>query len=344
MPPPRPPIAPFALIAAIVVLTAGAFAYAAGVFSPHRLSPSEFIAALRPPEGPALGHRRNHARGICVTGSFTATGQAAQLSRAAVFAHGTYPVLGRFSLGSANLAASDADTRVRGLALQITTPDGAVWRSANIDPPFFPVATPAAFRELLAAGGNPHNVGAVVARHPEIAHFGAWAKSAPWTASFAEEPYNGLDAFRVTAAGGVTRAVRWSFQPTTPAEPVSQADLARRGPDFLDQDLRTRLAAGPLRWTLVLTVADPSDPTADPSHPWPPGRRTVTAGTLNIEHAEEEADGPCRDINFDPTILPAGIATSDDPFPSARSAVYAKSYDLRTAEEADFPHTASHNP
>jgi hypothetical protein len=40
--------------------------------------------------------------------------------------------------------------------------------------------------------------------------------------------------------------------------------------------------------------------------------------------------GPCRDINFDPTVLPAGIKTSNDPFPAARSSVYAKSYDRRT--------------
>ena len=33
----------------------------------------------------------------------------------------------------------------------------------------------------------------------------------------------------------------------------------------------------------------------------------------------------------------AGIRTSDDPFPAARSAAYAKSYDRRTAEAKDYP-------
>ncbi|MBC7665511.1 MAG: catalase, partial [Caulobacter sp.] len=41
----------------------------------------------------------------------------------------------------------------------------------------------------------------------------------------------------------------------------------------------------------------------------------------------------------DPTVLPSGIATSDDPFPAARSAAYAGSYDRRTAETKDYPHT-----
>jgi len=55
--------------------------------------------------------------------------------------------------------------------------------------------------------------------------------------------------------------------------------------------------------------------------------------------AEAEADGPCRDFNYDPTILPSGIAVSDDPLLAARSAAYAKSFDLRTAEAADYPYT-----
>jgi hypothetical protein len=33
---------------------------------------------------------------------------------------------------------------------------------------------------------------------------------------------------------------------------------------------------------------------------------------------EAEGDGNCRDINFDPLVLPAGIAPSDDPLLSAR--------------------------
>ena len=59
---------------------------------------------------------------------------------------------------------------------------------------------------------------------------------------------------------------------------------------------------------------------------------------------EAEANGPCRDINFDPTVLPEGMQTSDDPFPAARSSVYRKSYDLRTAEARDYPRTEAARP
>ena len=62
---------------------------------------------------------------------------------------------------------------------------------------------------------------------------------------------------------------------------------------------------------------------------------------LLTQTSAAERDGPCRDINFDPAVLPAGMRTSDDPFPAARSAAYAKSYDLRTAEAKDYPRTAT---
>ena len=125
---------------------------------------------------------------------------------------------------------------------------------------------------------------------------------------------------------------------TEPIVRISRAEeLSRR----LEQEIVDRVGRGPLHWTLVVTVANPGDPTADPTKAWPEDRRTVEVGTLTVQRIEAEADGPCRDINFDPTVLPSGIRTSDDPFPAARSSVYAKSYDLRTAESKDYPRNAT---
>ena len=40
-------------------------------------------------------------------------------------------------------------------------------------------------------------------------------------------------------------------------------------------------------------------------------------------------------------VLPPGMRVSDDPFPAARSAAYAVSYNRRTAEEKDYPRQAT---
>ena len=331
------------LIAVIIAGGAAAFAYTAGWFSPQRLTPEKMVAALAPPTGVALGHRRNHAKGICFTGVFEANGGGSALSKAPVFTWGQYPVLGRFNLGTADANAPDATVRVRGMGLQISTPDGELWRTAMIDPPFFPVSTPQAFYELLIASGckDPNAMKTFAGAHPEIAAFGAWAKSAPWTGSYAEDRFNSLNSFVFTDSSGGEKTVRWSLLPAANPVPISQEDLAKRGPDFLEQEITERVRGGPQRWTMVVSVANPGDPTADPSKAWPEDRRAIEVGTLTVKQIEPEPDGPCRDINFDPTVLPSGMRTSDDPFPAARSAAYAKSYDLRTAEAKDYPRTVT---
>lgn len=339
-PTPRSGAGSLVLIAVIVAAGAGAFAFTAGWLSPGRLTPTKLVEALAPPDGAAPGHRRNHAKGICFTGEFEANGNGAELSRARVFSRGQYKALGRFNLGSPDPDAPDATVRTRGMGLQIATPDGEVWRTAMIDLPFFPAATPETFYELLRTSGSkdPNAMKTLAAAHPEIATFSEWATSAPWTASYAEQPYNSLNAFIFVDGSGTEHAVRWSLVPQAQVVAISQADLTKLGPDHLAQDITDRIAKAPQRWTLTVTVANPGDPTADPSKPWPKERRTVDVGTLVVRQIEAERDGPCRDVNFDPTILPGGIKVSDDPFPAARSSVYAKSFDLRTSEAKSYPY------
>ena len=329
------PLRSLVIIAAVVGVAAVAFAYTAGWLSPQRLTPKKLVAALAPPGGPALGHRRNHAKGICFTGTFDANGEGSALSRAQVFVRGQYPVVGRFNLATADPNAADAMVRVRGLGIRITTPDGQEWRSAMIDAPIFPVSTPQDFYELLTASGSndPDAMKKFIASHPGFLTFVSWAKSAPWTGSYAEEPYNSLNSFLFVDGSGEAHPIRWSLVPAAQPVPVSPDELAKRGPDFLEQEITRRVAAGPQRWSLVVTIANPGDQTADPNKAWPADRRTVEVGTLIVQQIEPERDGPCREIIFDPTVLPAGIKTSDDPFPAARSAAYSRSYNSRTAEE-----------
>jgi catalase len=338
--PSRAPLGSLALIAIVVALGAGAFATTAGWLSPHRLTPGQMIAALTPPSGPPLGHRRNHAKGICFTGTFEANGNGVALSRAAVFAPGQYPALGRFNLGTPNPAEADATVRVRGMGLRIATPDGQEWRTAMINAPVFAVSTPQAFHELLLAAGSksPGAMEAFAKANPEIAGFADWDKNAPWTASYAEDRFNGLNSFIFTDASGTDHAVRWSLLPAAQIVPVQPEDIGKLGPDGLETEIAARVRdQGPLRWTMRVTVANAGDPTNDPTKAWPDDRRTIEVGTLVVQRIEAEPDGPCRDINFDPAVLPPGMRTSDDPFPAARSAVYRESYDLRTAEAKDYP-------
>ncbi|WP_193163310.1 catalase family peroxidase [Microbulbifer hainanensis] len=326
------------LVALPVVALGAAFAYVAGALAPDRLTPTTYVRQLEANAGVHPGYRRNHAKGLCVDGYFDSSGAAAALSSAAVFAPGRTPVVGRFSIPGGNPLASDGKALVRSLALQFTADDGQQWRMAMISSPVFVVSRPEAFIELLraqaptAASGKPDpaRVSAFFAQHPETAAFRAWAGSHTPSDSFANTQYNSLNSFFLINDHGRRQAVRWSFVPQTPFAPGA----ADAGDDFLFDDIAARLAQGPLRWQLVLQLARPGDPVDDATHAWPASNPHIGAGTLVLTGGAPRAEGACRDINFDPLIVPQGVVPSADPLLAARSAVYARSFDKRIGEQA----------
>jgi len=61
-------------IGAVMLSVAGAFAYTGGWLSPVRLTQDRMIAAFQDANGAHPGFRRNHAKGVCVTGWFESSG------------------------------------------------------------------------------------------------------------------------------------------------------------------------------------------------------------------------------------------------------------------------------
>ncbi len=70
----------FITIAAVMIVTVLAFGYAGGWLSPQRLSPARMAEVLQETNGSHPGFRRNHAKGVCVTGYFDSNGAGRQLS------------------------------------------------------------------------------------------------------------------------------------------------------------------------------------------------------------------------------------------------------------------------
>jgi catalase len=117
--------------------------------------------------------------------------------------------------------------------------------------------------------------------------------------------------------------------PAQPFEPISTADPGQADKNYLFDALIASIHKNPLQWHLVIIVGQPGDPTNDATLPWPPDRQQIDVGTLTIDHVESDDTSPARDINFDPLVLPNGIATSDDPILSTRSAAYSVSFTRR---------------
>ena len=329
-------LASTAAVGAIVGLVAIGYAGAAGLFSDD-LTPTAIVDRQ---EGnmPFPGFRRAHAKGICITGQFRSSGGLQQLSRSEMFEPGAVtPFVGRFSIGGANPTAPDLKAGVRSLALDFRLENGERWRTAMNTPPVLAVRDAQAFFVQIASTApdpktgkpDPMRLAAFAEAHPEGAPFRAWQKAYVPSSSFATERYHSINAFLLINGNGAEQPVRWRAEPVLAPLPVAGEDV-----NALQVDLASRTKTGPVAFRLIFTLAQRGDAINDPSTPWPSDRQEVEAGLIEIVGAQSQLEGQCNAINFDPLILPVGIAPSDDPILHARSGAYAVSYRRRAAENA----------
>lgn len=336
----RQKLARLAIIAVIPLLLIALLLWAGGWLDRSRLTSDKLVMALEKSGGRHPGFRRNHAKGVCILGDFSSNGNASALSRAALFAPGVTPVVGRLAIAGGNPHAPDYTVPVRSMALAFYQKNGEQWRTGMNAMPFFPVQSVEGFYDLQVATlpdartgkPDPAKVQAFVQQHPEIKRFFGWAKQAVPSSSWISDRFNSLNAFNFIDAAGHSHLVRWSMVPHADYQPIAVKE--KGDADFLRNDLQQRLAQGPQQWDLIITEADAGDKGNDASVAWPDDRRKITAGTLTIHTMTAQQDGACNDINYDPLILPDGIAASDDPLLNARSSAYAKSYNARTHEQA----------
>jgi catalase len=326
----------FALIGVALAAVVGTFAFLGGWFTPHDLTPARFTDAFEHVDGAHSGFRRNHAKGLGVFGFFESNGNGIRLSKAVVFRPGRVPVIGRFSLSGGQPYVADMARTVRGLALQFSLPDGELWRTAMINFPVFPFSTPEAFYDQMIASKpdpstgkpDPAKMQDFLARYPETVRALAVIKGQPVSSGFDNSTFYGLNAFRFINAAGDSIPVRWLMTPMQPFEAASTA-LAHRDKNYLFDGLIAQVHRQPLQWRLIDILGQPGDATNDPTIAWPAGREQVDVGTLTLDRVESDETSAATDLNFDPLVLPAGIAPSDDPLLSARSAVYSQSFTRR---------------
>src|SRR5712672_1100493 len=326
-----------ALIGFALAAVTGAFAYLGGWFSTDELTPGRFADRFEEVNGLHPGFRRNHAKGLGVSGSFVSNGNGVRLAKAAVFEPGSVPVIGRFSLDGGQPYQPDRPDTRRGLGLQFSLSDGELWRTAMINFPLFPVRTPEIFYErLLAFKPDPATGKPVPAqvkpfeeRHPESVEVLKVITAEPRSSGFGNTTFHGLNTFLFTNVAGNTTPVRWLLKPVQPFEAAGAAPPDK---NYLFDELITQIHRQPLRWRLIVIVGKPGDPTNDPSIGWPADREQVDVGTLTLDRVEAEELSAATDIIFDPLMLPAGMAPSDDPVLRVRSPVYVQSLTRRTSE------------
>lgn len=327
------------LVTATSFVPMGAFAQAA---ASQQVDPSAFIDQFESTFGKFEGYRRSGAKGICAVGEFVGTADARALSSASVFSGKAIPVVARFSVGGANPKAPDNTKSQRNLALQFELPNGEQWQMGNISAPVFGASSPQQFFGLVASRqpdpatkqADPAKVKAFNEANPEVLLLGKHFAAQPVPASFASVNYWGVHGHGFVNASGITQYGKWIFEPAAGVQGLSDDEAKAKGPNFLFDDLRQRVADGKVAFNFNLELAQAGDVIDNATVPLPEGRKKITLGTLKITSVSPDAGGACLTITYNPMIMPKGVVPSADPLLAARATPYAISLGRRLTEGA----------
>lgn len=300
------------------------------------ISPREAVDAIGDRFGRHAGYRALHAKGLLCRGSFTATSEAARLTRAAHMQGEAVAVTVRFSNGSGDPRSPDYAPDVRGMATKFYLPDGSRTDISAQTVPRFPVHTPEDFIGLLKASapgrGRLLRLPLFLATHREA--IPALRENAPTfrpPPSYASCRFYAIHAFRWVGGSGGERYVRYRWIPHASDEPIPGEEARSRGRDYLQEEMQERLAREPVRFTLELQLAGDGDPVEDPAAVWPAERETLAAGTLEVTELERERETGDDILVFDPMRVTDGIEPSDDPVLHFRPGSYSVSVERRTS-------------
>jgi catalase len=267
------------------------------------------------------GFRAVHALGRIYRGTFTASGDGAALTRAVHFQPGAaVPATTRFSSTSADPEAPLSP--VAAMATKFYLDDGTVTDLIALNLPLFPLPTPDDYLGLFAARVDPAAKAAFFAARPKIAADLQFLLTMTAPKSLAETAYNAIHAFWFENAAGQRRAGRYHWVPEAGESGQPVAELQALPNDALFTELETRLAQGPVRFALYLSLAEEGDDLTDPSTAWPQTRERVLLGQLALQRRTslEEIGDPI--MLHDPTRTTDGIDVTDDPVLNVRRGAY----------------------
>ena len=300
--------------------------------------PEQIVDAIHDINGRHEGTRAVHAKGVVCAGTFTAAPEAAPLTKAAHMQGNPVPATVRFSNGGGDPATKDSAKDGRGLAVKLYLEDGSRTDLVAITLPQFFVRTADDFLEFTRARkpdpetGQPDmaKMGAFLEAHPEALPAIQYALSQPAPASYAQLEYQGIHAFNWIGADGEERWIRFSFRPLAGVAGISDEEAAGRSPDYLQDEIRERIANGPVEFEMEVSIAEDADDPDDPTAPWPEERERVVVGTLRVEELDNKRERNGDVLVFDPTRVTDGIELSGDQILRVRPEAYAVSVERRS--------------
>ena len=275
------------------------------------------------------GFRPAHAKGTMLTGKFTPSREAATLTKAPHIVRESTPVTVRFSdsTGIPLVPDNDPNANPRGFAIRFNLAEHVHTDIVSHSTDGFPVRTGQEFLELLKAlaTSDPMNLAgtpleAFLGSHPKALAFVQAPKPAP--SSFARESYFGVTAMKFTNKDGVSRFGRYRIVPEAGNDHLDDAATAAKGPDYLMAEIVERVGKGPVKFKVMVQIANDGDVVDDATNYWPEDRKVLELGTLTLTAPVADSAREQKQIIFDPIPRVDGIEPSDDPLLELRAAIY----------------------
>ena len=291
-------------------------------------TPTSIVAALKAVAGNPPKARASFAKGWCVRGTYTPSDRAGDVTRSQSFTRPSR-VLARFSVGGGHPDVADTNKQMlRGFSFKLGDEDHRSDILVESAPVHFArtLDQMLAFLEARIPGPDgkvdAEKVAAFSAANPETRHQADYSIARPPTAGFGCTTYWGVHAFPATNAEGETRFVKLRINPVGGDVALTADEVRARSADFLHDDLRRRIAARQVRFSVMALLDRPGDPTMDVTIRWPDEdhREAVRLGTIVITRIEPNEI--CDAAIFDPANLAEGIGHPPDEIFAARSAAY----------------------
>ena len=288
------------------------------------------------------GFRPVHAKGAICSGTFTASADAKKLTRAPHVVRPSVNVHVRVSDFAGIPEVPDAHPEIaspRGMAIRFYLAEHEHTDIVAHSAEGFPVRTGEEFlefnRSIAASGPNvphPTPVEAFVMSHPKTLAFVQIPKPIP--TSFACESFFGVSAFKFTAPDGSSRHGRYRILPDAGNEYLSAEDAAKKSPNFLFDELTQRIAKNPIKYRIMVQLAEPGDEVNDATVQWPSDRKQIDFGTITLTKRENDQEPELRRMIFDPRPKVDGIEATADPLFEVRANLYLLSGRRRRAATA----------
>jgi catalase len=271
-------------------------------------------------------------------GTFTPSPNAASLTRAPHISRESTPVTVRFSdsTGIPLIPDNDPNANPRGLAIRFHLGERVHTDIISHSTDGFPTRTGQEFLEFLEAIASsdpskpsPSPIEKFLGTHPSALKFVQTPKPTP--SSFARESYFGVTAMHFTNKEGVSRYGRYRVVPEAGNDHLDDATAAAKSANFLFDELAERVAKGPIKFRILVQLANDQDTADDVTIQWPEDRTLFELGTIVLTEPVSDNDQEQKHIIFDPIPRVDGIDPSNDPLLELRAAVYLLSGRRRRA-------------